>query len=108
MSDESTNPPAAIDEPDTVARREVTIRRAPRLLPFLLTGAAGGVVLAAIIAATTAASEGVTQLQAFGYLAVVGIVLGGALAALTMIIVDAVLGRRTSPAIAERTEAAED
>lgn len=108
MSDESTNLPAENDEPDTVARQEVTIRRAPRLLPFLLTGAAVGVILAAIVAATTGASEGVTQFQAFGYLAVVGIVLGGALAALAIIIVDAVLGRRTSLAIAERTEAVED
>ena len=98
---DSAEPRIAVD------RQDVTIRRAPRLLPFLLTGAGLGVLVAAILATITPASKDVTQFQAFAYLAVIGIVVGGALAALVVIILDAILGKRTSPAVAEHDDIVE-
>jgi ATP/ADP translocase len=106
MSDVTPTPDPA--EPRIVVdTQDVTIRRAPRLLPFLLTGAGLGVLVAAILAVSAPASRDVTQFQAFAYLAVVGIVIGGAVAALIVIILDRILGKRTSSATAEHDDIVE-
>jgi hypothetical protein len=93
-------------QPGVPERREITVRRAPRFVPFLVAGGLVGVLVAAIVALGGSGSAEYDRSTIFGFfavlLAVPGVVLGGIVA----LILDRVSIRRMERAIVERdTEA---
>jgi hypothetical protein len=93
-------------QPGVPERREITVRRAPRFVPFLVAGGLAGVLVAAIVALAGSGSAEYDRSTIFGFfavlLAVPGVVLGGIVA----LILDRVSIRRMERAVVERdTEA---
>lgn len=68
--------------------RQVTVRHAPRLVPFLVVGAAVGVVAAVVMAIVTGPTEGYSTLSSAGFLAVVLGLPGLALGAVAWLIAE--------------------
>ncbi|NHN55478.1 hypothetical protein G9U51_06730 [Calidifontibacter sp. DB0510] len=67
------------------------VRRAPRLGPFLATGAIVGLIVAAIVAnlpGEDPMNRNVSTMSAFGYLAVFFVPIGVAVAAVIVILLD--------------------
>jgi MFS family permease len=68
-------------------RREVTVRRAPKYVPFLILGAVVGVVVAAVVAFAPAGDESFDRGAVFGFFLVTfgaGGAILGAVAALVL------------------------
>lgn len=93
------------------SRDEVVVRRAPRYGAFLLVGAVVGALVALVLSlAFTPDPDRVAQDftydpgQVFGFLLLGGVAIGAALGALTALIVDRALARRTKRVVAERDE----
>lgn len=77
----------------------VEIRRTPRFLPFLLTGAAAGFLIALIAWLATGANG-----QIFGYLIAYGTGIGAALGIIAATAVEAATRKRTKQALATKLE----
>jgi len=94
-------------QPGVPERREITVRRAPKFVPFLVAGGLVGVLVAAIVALAGSGSAEYDRSTIFGFfavlLAVPGVVLGGIVA----LILDRVSIRRMERAIVERDTEAE-
>jgi len=115
-ADEASAPvePVAPAEPvveTETSRDEVVVRRAPRYGAFLLVGAVVGALVALVLSlAFTPDPDRVAQDftydpgQVFGFLLLGGVAIGAALGALTALIVDRALARRTKRVVAERDE----
>jgi len=85
----------------TVERRELTVRRAPKFVPFMIAGALAGVVTAAIF---TLLSPGVEQFEPssiFGFFTVLLMVPGAGLGAIVALVIDRQSVRRARSAIVE-------
>jgi hypothetical protein len=89
-------------QPGIPERREITVRRAPKFVPFLVVGGLVGVLAAAIVALAGAGSAEYDRSTIFGFfavlLAVPGVVLGGVVA----LILDRTSIRRMERAVVER------
>lgn len=82
-------------------RDEVHVRRAPRILSFLLTGAALGAVVALLLTLAFPANGEFPASQVFGFLLLICAIAGGALGAVVALVLDRVLSRRTRVLSAE-------
>jgi NhaP-type Na+/H+ or K+/H+ antiporter len=107
---EASAPVEPVVETET-SRDEVVVRRAPRYGAFLLVGAVVGALVALVLSlAFTPDPDRVAQDftydpgQVFGFLLLGGVAIGAALGALTALIVDRALARRTKRVVAERDE----
>jgi hypothetical protein len=82
-------------------RREVTVRRAPKYVPFLILGALVGVAVAAVVAYGLPASESFDPGSVFGFFLVLfaagGAILGAALA----LVLDRLSVKRQQRAVVE-------
>jgi membrane associated rhomboid family serine protease len=83
-------------------RREVRVRRSPRLGVFLLAGAVVGVLVAAVAAVVLPAGGTYTTGQVLGFLAVIFAAIGALLGGLVAVAVDALSSRRARVLQAER------
>jgi hypothetical protein len=93
-----TDPGAA-----TPAYREVTVRRAPKFIPFMAVGAILGFLAALVIAYTGAEDPTLTRESVLGFFTVVLALPGLLLAALLVLIFDRRSVKRAERARAERT-----
>ncbi|WP_228721029.1 hypothetical protein [Arthrobacter sp. 260] len=85
------------------ARREVTVRRAPRFAPFMGLGVLVGVVIAAIVAYAGPGDPTLTRESIFGFFIMVFAIPGLLLGALLVLVLDRISVRRSRRAVAERT-----
>ncbi|MHA7141070.1 hypothetical protein ACX80T_06020 [Arthrobacter sp. Sr33] len=85
------------------ARREVTVRRAPRFAPFMGLGVLVGVVIAAIVAYAGPGDPTLTRESIFGFFIMVFAIPGLLLGALLVLVLDQISVRRSKRAVAQRT-----
>ena len=83
-------------------RDEVRVRRAPRIVSFLLAGALLGAIVALVLTLAFPPNSEFPASQVFGFLLLMGVVAGGALGAVVALVFDRVLSRRTRVLAAER------
>jgi hypothetical protein len=86
------------------SQRQITVRRAPKYVPFLVLGGVLGVIAAAVVSFTAPAPADYTQESVFGYFMVLfaaGGVLVGAMAALVL---DRISLRRAERAVVEEVD----
>ena len=94
--------PAPGNVPESVPeRREVSVRRAPKYVPFLILGGLVGVAVAAIIAYALPGDEGYDASSVFGFFMILCAAGGVILGALTALILDRMSVRRAERAVVE-------
>jgi hypothetical protein len=72
-----------------MAKEEVTIRRAPRMWSFMMTGAVVGVIASAFVTGSAPINPSVGFWPTFGFFALFGFVIGLSLGAVVGFILDA-------------------
>jgi hypothetical protein len=86
------------------SQRQISVRRAPKYVPFLVAGGVLGVIVAAITSYAEPAPQNYTQGSVFGYFLVLfaagGVLLGG----LVALVLDRVSLRRSQRATVEEVE----
>lgn len=96
--------PAATDgREESPARREVTVRRAPKFAPFMGLGVLVGVIVAAIVAYAGPGDATLTRESIFGFFIMVFAIPGLLLGALLVLVLDRISVHRSQRATAERT-----
>jgi hypothetical protein len=90
--------------PKTPERRTITVRRAPKFVPFLVIGALLGLIAAALVTVLGPGSADYDRSAVFGYftalLAIPGVLLGG----ITALLLDRLSVRRSRRAVVEASE----
>lgn len=90
------------------SQRQISVRRAPKYVPFLVAGGVLGVIVAAITSYAEPAPQNYTQGSVFGYFLVLfaagGVLLGG----LVALVLDRVSLRRSQRATVEEVEEVEE
>jgi hypothetical protein len=82
-------------------RREVTVRRAPKYVPFLILGALVGVAVAAAVAYGLPASESFDPASVFGFFLVLFAAGGAILGAVLALVLDRLSVKRQRRAVVE-------
>jgi hypothetical protein len=88
-----------------MAKTDVTIRRAPRIWSFMMTGAVIGIIIAAIITVATPVDPAVGVMPTFGFFALFGFAIGLILGGLVGVLLDRMT--KSSRGVAEITETKE-
>ncbi|MEQ4519812.1 hypothetical protein ABLI39_10680 [Pseudarthrobacter sp. B907] len=89
------------DTPAAPERRSVTVRRAPRYVPFLILGGLLGVVVAAVVAYALPGDEGYDANSVFGFFLTFCAAGGAILGAAVALVLDRLSVRRTEHAVVE-------
>lgn len=89
------------DTPVAPERRSVTVRRAPRYVPFLILGGLLGVVVAAVIAYGLPGDEGYDANSVFGFFLTFCAAGGAILGAVVALVLDRLSVRRAEHAVVE-------
>jgi hypothetical protein len=84
-----------------MAKEEVTIRRAPRMWSFMLTGAVVGVIASSFVTGAAPINPSVGFWPTFGFFALFGFVIGLALGGVVGFVIDA--RTKTSRGLAQIT-----
>ncbi len=85
-----------------MSKTEVTIRRAPRIWSFMITGSIVGIIVAAVITVATPVDPAVGVLPTFGFFALFGFAIGLILGGVVAVFLDRVT--KTSRGVAEIIE----
>lgn len=85
-------------------RREITIRRAPRFVPFLALGVIAGFIAALVVAYTGPADPTYTREATLGFFTMMFAIPGACIGALVALLLDWVSVRKSRRAIVERDE----
>ncbi len=96
----SEQEPARDNRPDETEHRDVTVRRAPKFVPFVLIWALLGVIAAAISAYTGPENPDFTRGTIFAFLAVLFALAGVLIGSLLFLLIDRVSVKRAKPATA--------
>ncbi|MFK0008038.1 hypothetical protein ACIQTZ_13390 [Paenarthrobacter sp. NPDC090520] len=99
MASEDTPTPAPDNEPP--ARRDITVRRAPKFVPFMILGAIVGAIVAAIIAYGRPADPEFDASTVFGFFLVACAAGGVILFSILALVLDRISVRRTRRAVVE-------
>ncbi|MDQ4502454.1 hypothetical protein [Sinomonas sp. ASV322] len=83
------------------SQRRITVRRAPKYVPFLVAGALLGAIVAAIIGYTGPVPDGYTRGSIFGYFLVIFVAAGLLVGGVVVLILDRVSIARARKAIVE-------
>ncbi|WP_207767417.1 hypothetical protein [Arthrobacter glacialis] len=86
----TSQPESASGEP-----RKLTVRRAPKYVPFMIAGALAGIVTAAIFASVTPPNEQFETSSIFGFFAVLMVLPGAGLGAIVALVLDRASTRRS-------------
>lgn len=102
-----TDPLDTSPRPDDVEilREEVDVRRSPRVWRILTLGVGIGAIVAFVATFALPEAEGFSRGQVLGFSLLLFVTLFGTLAALVVVILDRIVGRRVVRAAAERTVA---
>lgn len=92
------------EQPESAERPEVTVRRAPKFVPFLIAGGLLGIAAAFIITYAAPENPTFTRESVLGYFAVLMAVPGVGLGALTALLLDFLSVRRRQRGFLERLE----
>lgn len=82
-------------------RREVTVRRAPKYVPFLMLGALVGVAVAAVVAYALPGDESFDRGAVFGFFLIMFGAAGAILGAVTALVLDRRSVKRQEHAVVE-------
>jgi uncharacterized membrane protein HdeD (DUF308 family) len=93
-----------MSEKATVTTEQVTVRRSPKFLAFMIAGIILGIVAALILTFTLPNDSQFTLTQIFGFLLLITGTVGGTLGLVFALIVDRYYSRHVAEATAERTE----
>ncbi|MDN3481153.1 hypothetical protein QMA10_04350 [Arthrobacter sp. APC 3897] len=85
-------------------RREITVRRAPRFVPFLMLGVVAGFIAALLVAYLGPENPTYTREATLGFFTIVFAIPGVALGALVVLLLDWISVRKTRRAVVERDE----
>ena len=85
-------------------RREITVRRAPRFVPFLMLGVVVGFIAALVVAYAGPEDPNYTREATLGFFTIMFAIPGVALGALTALLLDWISVRRARRAVVERDE----
>ena len=88
-------------------RREVTVRRAPKYVPFLIVGALAGIVAAAVVAYAVPGDASFDPGAVFGFFLVMFAAAGALLGALLALVLDRRSVKRQERAVVEAVPDAE-
>lgn len=91
----------ASDDHPTPERREITVRRAPKYVPFLILGGMVGIAAAAVIAYALPGDASYDPGSVFGFFMVMCAAGGVILGAIAALILDRLSVRRTQQAVVE-------
>ena len=85
-------------------QRQISVRRAPRYVPFLVVGGVLGIIAAAIVSFAAPAPKDYTQEAVFGYFMVLFAAAGVLLGAITALVLDRISLRRAQRATVEEID----
>ncbi|WP_427015588.1 hypothetical protein ACQCSX_12230 [Pseudarthrobacter sp. P1] len=102
-----TQEPAA-PQPIPAERREITVRRAPKLVPFLVLGGILGIIAAAIVAVVGPGSDEFDRSTVFGFFAVLLAIPGVGLGAVAALAFDLAGRRHSTTAVVEAVPDSEE
>lgn len=90
-------------QPETTSGepRKLTVRRAPKYVPFLIAGALAGIVTAAIFTSISPSSEQFETSSIFGFFAVLMVLPGAGLGAIVALVLDRSSTRRAKTLLAQ-------
>lgn len=97
----------ASDDHPTPERREITVRRAPKYVPFLILGGMVGVAAAAVIAYALPGDASYDRGAVFGFFMVLCAAGGVILGAIAALVLDRLSVRRARHAVVEAAPEAE-
>ncbi|WP_347108538.1 hypothetical protein AAHB33_16830 [Paenarthrobacter sp. S56] len=92
---------ASKDTTPNPARREITVRRAPKFVPFMILGAIVGAIVAAIIAYGRPADPAFDASTVFGFFLVACVAGGVILFSILALVLDRVSVKRSQRAVVE-------
>jgi hypothetical protein len=94
-----------VPEAPSESEETVQLRRSPKILRFLLTGALVGAIVALILTFAFPPNTEYPATQVFGFLLLIGVAIGAAVGGLVAVVVDRALQRRARllPAVREFT-----
>lgn len=91
------------------SQRQITVRRAPKFVPFLITGGLLGAIAAIIFGSGGDLPDGYTNQSAFGYFLVLFVAAGVLVGGVAVLVVDRLSVKRARRAtVEELPEGAED
>ena len=93
-----------MSEKETVRTEQVTVRRSPKFLAFMIAGIIVGIVAALILTFTLPNDSEFTLTQIFGFMLLITGTLGGTLGLIFALIVDRYFSRHVTAATAEHIE----
>ena len=85
-------------------QRQISVRRAPRYVPFIVAGGVLGIIAAAFVSFAAPAPKDYTQESVFGYFMVLFAAAGVLLGAITALVLDRISLRRAQRATVEEIE----
>lgn len=101
---DSTPPPVESQKPQADTPQQMVLRRAPKITPFLVSGAVLGVVVAFFWVAIAGSTEEYSQTQTVSFFAAIFAIVGVAISALWWMIVDRRSKRSMETVYARPTE----
>ena len=93
-----------MSEKETVTTEQVTVRRSPKFLAFMLAGIIVGIVAALILTFAFPNDSEFTQTQIFGFMLLITGTLGGTLGLIFALVADRYYSRHVTQATAEHIE----
>ncbi|MCC9144691.1 MULTISPECIES: hypothetical protein [unclassified Arthrobacter] len=96
-----------VSEQHSPERREITVRRAPRFVPFLALGVVAGFIAALFVAYGGAENPGFTREATLGFFTMMFALPGLLLGALTALILDWISVRRARRSMVESVDSTE-
>ncbi|MDN6490716.1 MAG: hypothetical protein L0K41_09995 [Yaniella sp.] len=101
---DSTPPPAEFQEPQADTPQQMVLRRAPKITPFLVSGAVRGFVVAVFWVAIMGGTQEYSQTQTLSFFAAIFAIVGLAISALWWMVIDRRSKRAMETVYARPTE----
>jgi len=97
-----------MSEKETVTTEQVTVRRSPKFLTFMVTGIILGIIAALILTFALPNESEFTLTQIFGFMLLITGTVGGTLGLIFALIVDRYFSRHVTQATAEKIAVTKD
>jgi len=97
-----------MSEKETITTEQVTVRRSPKYLTFMVTGIILGIIAALILTFALPNESEFTLTQIFGFMLLITGTVGGTLGLIFALIVDRYFSRHVTQATAEKIAVTKD